>query len=82
MEDEDWRLLREAEVETLSGALKEWIQDPSEDEGLPFVLLNETRLRMETKFCFWSKIKLKRNAETLSFFLFIFGLELSEIITS
>jgi len=48
MEVEDWDLLEEAAAGSLEGALKEWIQDPTEDETLPFVLLDETKFRMDT----------------------------------
>jgi len=46
MEDEDWVMIEEAAVGSLEGALREWIEDPTEDERLPFVLLDELKFRM------------------------------------
>jgi len=46
MELEDWSMLEGAETSTLEGGLADWIESPSEDESLPFRLLEEVKNKM------------------------------------
>jgi len=48
MEKDDWDMLKGAQEGHLSGALVDWIECPTEDESLPFVLLDELKYKMKT----------------------------------